>query len=211
MPERLLITGTDTGVGKTVVSALLCATLDAFYWKPIQTGAREGTDRATVMRLAQLPRSRTIPESYLFAPPVSPHLAARRVGVRITLRKIRMPRIGVRENLIVEGAGGVLVPINETQLMTHLMRRLKLPVLLVARTSLGTINHTLLSLAALRAARVDVLGVVMVGKPDADNRRAIEHYGEAPVVGTLPVLKKIDRRTLLEIFRNKFDLRIFAK
>jgi dethiobiotin synthetase len=91
MPERFFITGTDTGVGKTVVSALLCAALDAIYWKPIQTGTREGTDRKTVMKLAQLPRARTIREIYRFAPPVSPHLAARRAGVRIDLRKIRMP------------------------------------------------------------------------------------------------------------------------
>ena len=120
--RRFFVTGTDTGVGKTVVSALLCAALDAIYWKPIQTGTREGTDRPTVMRLAGLPRARTAPEAYRFAPPVSPHLAARRAGVRIDLRKIKMPRIGARENLIAEGAGGALVPINETQLMTDLMR-----------------------------------------------------------------------------------------
>ncbi len=211
MPERFFITGTDTGVGKTVVSALLCAALEAFYWKPIQTGSREGTDRATVLRLARLPRSRTIPESYVFAAPVSPHLAAQRAGVRIELNKIRVPHIAVRENLIVEGAGGVLVPINSTQLMTHLMQRLRMRVLLVARSSLGTINHTLLSLAALRAARLDVRGVVMVGKPNADNRRAIEHYGSVSVVGVVPPLKKLTRVALLEIFRKKFDLRIFAK
>src|SRR5271170_571708 len=197
MPNRFFITGTDTNVGKTVVSALLCAALDAIYWKPIQTGTREGTDRKTVMQLAQLPRARTIPETYRFAPPVSPHLAARRAGVRIQLRKIRMPRIAPRENLIVEGAGGALVPINETQLMTDLMRHIGLPVLLVARTALGTINHTLLSLAALRSAGLNVRGVIMVGKPNADNRKAIEHYGQIGVVGAIPWLKKLDRRALL--------------
>jgi len=209
MPERFFITGTDTGVGKTVVSALLCAALDAIYWKPIQTGTREGTDRKTVMQLAQLPRARTIPETYRFAPPVSPHLAARRAGVRIQLRKIRMPRIAPRENLIVEGAGGALVPINETQLMTDLMRHLKLPVLLVARTALGTINHTLLSLAALRAARLPVRGVVMVGKPYPENRKAIERYGDIRVVGSLPWLKKVNRGVFLRVFREKFDREAF--
>jgi len=209
MPDRFFITGTDTGVGKTMVSALLCAALNAIYWKPIQTGTREGTDRKTVMRLAQLPLSRTIPETYRFAPPVSPHLAARRAGVRIDLRKIRMPRLAARENLIVEGAGGALVPINETQLMTDLMRRLKLPVLLVTRTSLGTINHTLLSLAALRAARLRVQGAVMVGKPNAENRKAIERYGEIEVIGTVPWLKNIDRRALVAVFHKYFDRRTF--
>ena len=150
--KRFFITGTDTGIGKTVVSALLCVALDAIYWKPIQTGTREGTDTETVMQLAQLPRHRTLPESYRFKPPVSPHLAAKWAGVRIELRKIRMPA-PVQGSLIAEGAGGVLVPLNRTQLMTDLMRHLNLPVVLVARTSLGTINHTLLSLAALRAAR----------------------------------------------------------
>ena len=209
MPERFFITGTDTGVGKTVVSALLCAALDAIYWKPIQTGAREGTDRKTVMQLARLPRARTFPEIYRFAPPISPHLAARRAGVRIQLRQIRVPRLAPRESLVVEGAGGALVPINGTQLMTDLMKHLRLPVLLVARTSLGTINHTLLSLAALRAARLDIRGVIMVGEPDRENRNAIEHYGNVEVVGMVPRLKKINRSALLEVFHKYFDRQAF--
>ncbi len=209
MPERFFITGTDTGVGKTVVSALLCAALDAIYWKPIQTGTREGTDRKTVMQLARLPRARTFPETYRFAPPVSPHLAARRAGGRIELRQIRVPRLAAREKLIVEGAGGALVPINGTQLMTDLMKHLRLPVLLVARTSLGTINHTLLSLAALRAARLNIRGVIMVGEPDRENRNAIEHYGNVEVVGIVPRLKKINRSALLEVFRKHFDCQAF--
>ncbi len=208
--RRFFVTGTDTGVGKTVVSAMLCAALDAIYWKPIQTGTREGTDRPTVMRLAGLPRARTAPESYRFTPPVSPHLAARRAGVRIDLRKIEMPRIGAHENLIAEGAGGALVPINDTQLMTDLMRHLGLPVLLVTRTTLGTINHTLLSLAALRAARLDVRGVIMVGKANRDNREAIEHYGGAVVIGLVPRLARIDRGVLLHVFGKYFDATAFG-
>lgn len=209
MPERFFITGTDTGVGKTITSALLCAALDAIYWKPIQTGTREGTDLKSVMRLAELPRARTMPETYRFAPPVSPHLAARRAGVRIDLRKIRFPQLAHGDNLIVEGAGGALVPINDTQLMTDLMRHLKLPVLLVSRTALGTINHTLLSLAALRAAAVNIHGVVMVGKPNIENQKAIEQYGKIRVLGTIPWLKKIDRWALLNVFRKNFDPQAF--
>lgn len=209
MSSRFFVTGTDTGVGKTVVSALLCAALDAIYWKPIQTGTREGTDRSAVMRLAELSRARTAPESYSFAPPVSPHLAARRAGVRIDLRKIKMPDLPLRENLIAEGAGGTFVPINDTELMTSLMRHLGLPVLVVTRTTLGTINHTLLSLAALRAARLDIRGVIMVGKPNRENRTAIEHYGRVEVVGVVPQLKHIQRRALLQVFRRNFDPRVF--
>ena len=209
MPERFFVTGTDTGIGKTVVSALLCAALDAYYWKPIQTGAREGSDRRTVARMAERPRAKMLREAYRFLPPVSPHLAARKAGITIELNEIRTPEIGVRENLIVEGAGGALVPINETELMTDLMRRLGLPVLLVARTALGTINHTLLSLAALRSARLNVRGVVMAGKPNAENRKAIEHYGTIGVVGAVPWLHKINRVTLLNAFHQNFDPRVF--
>jgi dethiobiotin synthetase len=210
MPERFFVTGTDTGVGKTVVSALLCAAIDAIYWKPIQTGTREGTDRNTVMQLAHLPRAQTRPEAYRFAAPVSPHLAARRAGVRINLQSIRMPRIAATENLIAEGAGGAMVPMNDRQLMTDVMRHLKFPVLLVARTSLGTINHTLLSLAALRAARLNVRGVIMVGEPNSENHNAIEHYGECQVIGEIPWLKKIDRTALLAVFHKTFDCKVFS-
>jgi dethiobiotin synthetase len=209
MPERFFITGTDTGVGKTVVSALLCAALDAYYWKPIQTGTREGTDSHTVARIAELPRAKILRESYRFGPPVSPHLAAQKAGVRIDFGDIRLPAIGVKENLIVEGAGGAFVPINDAQLMTDLMKHLGLRVLLVARTTLGTINHTLLSLAALRTARLTVRGVIMAGRPDRDNRKAIEYYGRTKVVGVVPVLTKLTRATLLDAFHKTFDPRVF--
>ena len=209
MPSRFFITGTDTGIGKTTVSALLCAALDAIYWKPIQTGTRDGTDRATVIRLARLPQNRALPEAYRFSPPVSPHLAARLAGARIDLRKIKLPRIEPSENLIVEGAGGAFVPINRTQLMIDVMSHLALPVLLVARTSLGTINHTLLSIAALRAARLDLHGVIMVGNANRENRAAIEHYGEIEVVGEIPMLAKLNRAALLRVFRKHFRREAF--
>lgn len=214
MAKRYFVTGTDTGIGKTTVAALLCAALDAMYWKPIQTGVRgsedASSDRRTVMRLAGIPASRTIPENYIFKPPVSPHLAAERAGVRIDLRAVKLPRIAADENLIVEGAGGVLVPINRRETMVDLMRRLKLPVLLVARTALGTINHTLLSVAALRAARLRVHGVIMVGPRDRlENRAAIERYGDVRVVGYLPWMKKLDRASLLSAFRKYFDRSAF--
>ncbi len=205
MPSRFFITGTDTNVGKTVVSALLCAALDAMYWKPIQTGTDAVTDSETVMRLAKLSPARVVPEAYRFGPPVSPHLAAGWAGVQINLAAIRIPSIGPQENLIAEGAGGALVPINGKQLMTDLMRRLKLPVLLVTRTTLGTINHTLLSIAALRDARLKLRGVIMVGEPNRDNREAIERYGAISVIGTVPKLAKLNRETLRRVFAHHFD------
>src|SRR3974377_1879479 len=153
MRRHFFITGTDTGVGKTVLSALWCAAVDALYWKPIQTGTLEGSDRVTVMRLAGIGTDRTLEEVYKFVPPVSPDLAARWAGVEIDLGRINLPTTLVNDWLIVEGAGGVLVPINPKQFMLDLMVKFKLPVILAARSNLGTINHTLLTLAALAAAQ----------------------------------------------------------
>jgi len=209
MAQRYFITGTDTGVGKTVLSALLCAALDASYWKPIQTGTEVDSDSGTVRDLAGLPPEKILPEAYRFAPAVSPHLAARFAGVRIDLAKIKLPLSAKDAPLIVEGAGGVLVPVNETELMVDVMRQLGLPVLLAARSSLGTINHTTLSLAALRNAGVEVAGVVMIGAPNQENCAAIEEYGKVRVVGEIPWLAEINRGALLEIFAARFDRSLF--
>jgi dethiobiotin synthetase len=208
MSQRYFITGTDTGVGKTVLSAMLCAALDASYWKPIQTGTEVDSDSRSVAELVGLAPEKILPEAYQFAPAVSPHLAARLAGVRIDLAKIKLPASDAP--LIVEGAGGVLVPINERELMTNLMRQLGLPVLLAARSSLGTINHATLSLAALRNAGVEVAGVVMIGAPNVENRAAIEEYGKVRVVGEIPWLTEINRGVLLEIFSARFDQSAFA-
>jgi dethiobiotin synthetase len=162
------------------------------------------------MRLASIAANRTIPEAYKFAPPVSPHLAARRAGVRVDLKKIALPTISPNESLIVEGAGGVLVPLNDADLMTALMAYLRLPVLLVARTALGTINHTLLSVAALRSAKLDLRGVIMVGKANLENRKAIERYGSVRVIGRLPHLPRLNRETILRAFRAHFDRGAFG-
>jgi dethiobiotin synthetase len=210
MMQRYFITGTDTGVGKTVLSALLCAALDAFYWKPIQTGTEVDSDSSTVRAIAEMSPEKILPEAYQFAAPVSPHLAARQAGVRIDLAKITLPSIPSDAAVIVEGAGGVLVPINEHELMVDLMLRLGLPVLLAARSSLGTINHTTLSLAALRNSGVAVAGVVMIGAPNADNRAAIEEYGKVRVVGEIPWLAEFNRDVLLEIFAARFDHSLFT-
>jgi dethiobiotin synthase len=207
--REFFVTGTDTGIGKTVLSALLCAALDAVYWKPIQTGSVEGTDRATVMQCAEIPASRTREESYIFEPPVSPHLAARWANARIELARIQKPALAAGETIVIEGAGGVLVPINDSEFMTDLMRHLGAPVVLAARSSLGTINHTLLSLAALRRAEVPIAGVVLIGERNADNRAAIESFGNIPVIGEIPPLAVINRQSLRDVFERHFDLEAF--
>lgn len=205
MSRDLFVTGTDTGVGKTLVSALLCAALEGVYWKPIQTGATEDSDRQTVMELAELGPDRTFPETYVFDPPVSPHLAAEWAGATIDLSTIRRPQGKLPGPLIAEGAGGVMVPVNGKEFMLDLMRQLALPVVVVSRSALGTINHTVLTLRALDGAGLAVKGVVVVGTPNADNERAIERYGCAPILGRVPLLEVINREALLEVFHQEFD------
>ena len=204
------VTGTDTNVGKTVLSALLVAVLDAVYWKPVQTGVVEGTDRESVRAWAEAPEERLPPERYRFNPPVSPHLAARAAGVRIDLDEFEFPVAPPERKWIVEGAGGVMVPLNERDLTRDLMRRIGFPVLVAARTTLGTINHTLLTLAALRDAKLPICGVVLIGEENIENRCSIEHYGKVCVVGHIPILKHIHRAALLEVYERRFDHSKFA-
>jgi dethiobiotin synthetase len=203
------VTGTDTNVGKTVLSALLVAALDAAYWKPIQTGATEGTDRDSVRVWAEAKEDRLPSERYRFDPPVSPHLAARQAGVRIDLDEIDLPVEPEGRKWIVEGAGGVMVPINERDLMRDLIRRIGFPAIIAARTALGTINHTLLTIAALREARLPISGVALIGEENIENRLAIERYGDVRVVGRIPMLQQINRATLLDAYEKHFDRQAF--
>lgn len=203
----LFVTGTDTNVGKTVLSALLVAALNRKYWKPIQTGACEGTDRELVMKWAGVSEEQTHAEAFLFDRPISPHFAAKEEGITIDLEAIRRPADS--SPLVIEGAGGIFVPLNKDALMVDLIRRLGAPVVVGARTALGTINHTLLTVAALRQARLDLRGVVMIGKENAENVRAVEQYGNVPVVGVIPWLEVIDRPSLCRVFHRYFDKTAF--
>ena len=211
MRRHFFITGTDTGVGKTTLAALLCAAVDAVYWKPIQTGTLEGSDRVTVMRLAGIGTDRTLDEVYKFVPPVSPDLAARWAGVEIDLGRIALPSIMNNDWLVIEGAGGVLVPVNQQQFMLDLMVKLKLPVILASRSGLGTVNHTLLSLAALHAAELQVHGVVLIGDQNRENRETIERFGHVRVIGEIPRLPNLHRTALMQVFLNHFDRAAFSQ
>jgi dethiobiotin synthetase len=203
------VTGTDTNVGKTVLSALLVAALDAVYWKPVQTGASGGTDRESVGTWSEATEDRLPQERFRFDPPVSPHLASREAGVRITLDAFEFPAASVGRKWIVEGAGGVMVPLNERDLMRDLIRQIGFPVIVAARTALGTINHSLLTLAALREARLAICGVALIGEENMENSRAIEHYGDVRVIGHIPMLKKINRAALLDVYEKHFDHQAF--
>ena len=207
----LFVTGTDTGVGKTVLSATLVIGLDAAYWKPIQSGRLGGkaeTDRESVVRWAGLDEGHAPTEAFVFDPPLSPHLAARKAGVRIDLSALRKPGV-TGKRLIIEGAGGALVPINDRDMMLDLIGQLDAGVVIASRTELGTINHTLLTVNRVRQASLNLVGVVMIGKENIENKKAIEHYGDVPVVGWLPLLATIDRTALLHAFQNHFDRAAF--
>ena len=193
-PDRargVFVTGTDTGVGKTVVSACLARAWEADYFKPIQTGlAEDPGDTATVAALAGLSPERLHPPVHAFDPPVSPHLAAERTGVTIRLGDIRLPE-GERP-IVVEGAGGALVPLNREETMLDLMARLDLPVALVVADRLGAINQTLLTLEALRRRGLEVLGVVLTGDAFTGNAAAIEAHGHTRVLARLPRAERVD-------------------
>jgi dethiobiotin synthase len=207
----VFVTGTDTGVGKTLVSALLLrrygGDVPLGYWKPIATGSVEGRDTEWVRRRAG--HAATIAEErYLFRPPVSPHLAARRAGARISPSSVVKAFAGLRRanpalRWVIEGAGGLLVPLTDRgYLLADLIAELELPALIVARSTLGTINHTLLSVEAARARGIPVLGVVLNGPANPENARAIERFGKVRVIGQLPPARLRDLRTFDRLTRD---------
>ena len=200
-PDQFFITGTDTNVGKTVVSAMLTLGLNAAYWKPVQSGLEPITDTDYVRQVTNLDDSHFLPERYRLTQPLSPHASAEIDGVEIQLDDFQLPRTN-QSHLIVEGAGGIMVPLNQQHYILDLIKQLKLPVCLVVRSSLGTINHTLLSIAQLQRADVPILGVILNGEPNPSNRAAIAHYGQVPILGELHPLPSINPNTLKTAFQN---------
>jgi len=156
------------------------------YWKPVQTGVEQDDDTSTVRYLGNCSEGEWLDEGIRLSGPVSPHLAAELNQTHIHIQELIRMVDASPANWVIEGAGGVLVPLNESELMIDLMVALQLPVLVVSRADLGTINHTLLTLEALRARALHIAGVVMVGVRNASNRDAIEHYGNVAVLGEMP-------------------------
>ena len=198
---RVFITGTDTDVGKTVASSWAMVHSAARYWKPVQAGLDQ-TDEATVRALSEATDDRFVPTAYSLPEPLSPHESARRAGVEIDMGKLRLPDEGP---LIVEGAGGLMVPLNDQFQIIDLIKQLGLPAILVCRTTLGTINHSLLSLEALRAREIPVAGVILCGPDVPHNRAAIETYGRTRVIAHIPQLDPLTR-TALEAVTPEVDL-----
>ncbi len=196
--RRYVVTGTDTGIGKTIFAAGLTGFLKGHYWKPVQAGLDDETDSAAVARLSGLGRSAVLPEACRLATPCSPHEAARIDGVAITADRLALPDCA--GPMVIEGAGGVLVPLSETGLFADQFALWGLPVILVARTALGTINHSLLSIEALRARGVPVHGVAFIGDANQASEAAICRIGQVQHLGRLPHLPSLTTESLRGAF-----------
>lgn len=207
MSNGCIITGTDTDVGKTVVSAMLMLGLGAHYWKPVQSGIGDGIDTRVIQNLTGLPDERFFPEEFIFSEPLSPHRAAEIDNAEIDVDGINLPDFD--GPLLIEGSGGLMVPITRENLQINMFKRWNLPVILVARTQLGTINHTLLSLEALWAREIPVHGLIFVGPENEDNIRTIAEYSGEKVLGHVPWLEKLSAENLLRVFDQNFDLADF--
>ena len=202
----IVVSGTDTGLGKTVFAAMLTAALDAVYWKPVQSGTGDGTDADTVARLAGVPRDRILPERYVLSQPLSPHRAAELDGVEIDPDALVLPEPQARGRpVVIEGAGGLLVPLTRRTLFIDVFRRWGAPVVLCARTALGTITHTLLSVEALKARGIPLLGIAFIGEAMPDSERTIVEFSGARRLGRLPWLTELTAESLRRAFAEHFD------
>jgi dethiobiotin synthetase len=201
----LVVAGTDTGIGKTVVAAMLTLALDGVYWKPVQAGTRQGTDTATVAALTGLGPERFIPEHYLLTEPLSPHRAAELDGIEIDMHRLALPAETPGHPLLIEGAGGLMVPLTRRTLYLDVFQRWGMPVVLCGRTALGTINHSLLSVEALRTRDIPIVGIVFVGDPQPDSQRTISDFAQVKCLGCLPWLPEMTPNVLAAAFASHFD------
>jgi dethiobiotin synthetase len=207
MSARLIVSGTDTGIGKTVFAAGLAGALDGVYWKPIQAGLEEETDRATVLRLSGLAPERVLPEAYRLQTSASPHLAAERDGIVIDPEALVLP--ATDRPLVVEGAGGLRVPLTREVTYIDVMARWLAPVVLCARTTLGTINHSLLSIDALRARNIPIAGIAFIGDENQESERIIADMGQVRRLGRLPHLQPLTGASLRAAFTEHFRIEDF--
>ncbi|MBB4642221.1 dethiobiotin synthase [Rhizorhapis suberifaciens] len=204
MSGAIVIAGTDTGIGKTVFAAGLTRALGGYYWKPVQAGMEEGTDSETVAHLSGLPLQHILPEAYRLATPASPHLAARLDNLEIDPARLVLP--SADGPLIIEAAGGVLVPLTDDLLYADQLARWQSPVIICARTGLGTINHSLLTVEALRSRGVPLVGIIFIGDGHEENQRIVPRLARVPSLGRLPMVDPLDSETLARAIRENIDL-----
>lgn len=195
--KGIFVTGIGTDVGKTVISAMLAEALEADYWKPIQAGDLDHSDSMKIENWIHNSKTRIHPEAYRLHTPMSPHAAAEIDGIQIELNNIQLP---ITNNfLIAEGAGGLLVPINDTDCVIDLIQYLQLPVVLVSRHYLGSINHTLLSIEALQRRNIPIAGLIFNGEPNITTEKIIQQKAEITPLFSLQPLEVINKITIQEM------------
>lgn len=213
--NTIIVAGTDTEIGKTICSALLMSVLHGTYFKPIQSGSKEDNDTLTVKQLSELDDKHFLKERYVLTEPLSPHLAAETDGIIIDEKDLTLPDKVPFTPLIVELAGGLMVPINRQTPYIDILKKWqnqkKAKVILCARTALGTINHTLLSIEALKARNIYIMGIVFIGEENRDNKRTIVEFSGVRNLGSIPKLEGIDRVKLAETFYDNFDVNYFKE
>ncbi len=199
--KRIIICGTDTDVGKTIVSSFFVQGLKGVYWKPIQSGTEDGTDTKTVCKILDLEPNRHLPEKYTFKSPVSPHWAAEKESKFIEPKNLKLPDSD--KLIIIETAGGLMVPLNRNWLQIDQLKVWDAPIILVARTGLGTLNHTLLSLEALKKRNINIIGIVLNGPPHEDNPKTIEQFGGTQILARLPIFKEVNKNVLSQEWKKQ--------
>ena len=204
--KKFFITGTDTSVGKTLFCSILMDKFLYDYWKPIQTGNKNDNDTIYIKKICKIPSNRFYKPAFSFRKSLSPHQAAKYENVSINLNNIKKP---ITNNpLIIEGIGGILVPLNNKNLIIDLIKKLKFPVIIVSRSTLGTINHTLMTIKILRQNKIKIYGVVLNGIMNKKNAQSIEHFGKVKVLAQIPFFKKISLKKIKN-FTNQNSLKIF--
>lgn len=195
--KPLFVTGIGTDVGKTIVSATIVEKLEADYWKPIQSGDLDNTDTMKVKNLVSNLKSQFYSETYKLTQPFSPHKSAHLDGIEINLDQIKMPE--TNNQILIEGAGGLMVPLNNTQFIIDLIEKLEAEVVLVIRHYLGSINHSLLSIELLKSRNIPVKGIIFNGDADEYSESIIMSYSKLPVIGRIPFLDSLNKENIVEL------------
>jgi len=196
MSNSYFITGIGTGIGKTITSAILTEKLKADYWKPIQSGDLDISDSLLIKNLISNTQTIIHPEAYRLGQPLSPHLSAKIDGVQIKTESMTTPNTS--NQLVIEGAGGLMVPLNDKELILDLIKSLKVKVIVVSQNYLGSINHTLLTLEVLKVNRIPVEGLIFNGPANAETEKYISDYSGIKILGKIPNLSVIDKDSILK-------------
>lgn len=196
---KFVVCGTDTDIGKTLISSFLVRGLNSFYWKPIQSGIDNETDSEFVQRISEVSNEKILKEAYIFSNPVSPHWAAEIDKVEIKKSALNLPEID--QNLVIETAGGLMVPITRDFLQIDQIKIWDLPVIIVCRSSLGTLNHTLLSIEALRKRKIKILGLIINGEKHFDNPKTLKSFSNLPVIAEFPLIEDLNGNTLDKLWQ----------